>query len=68
MHINILVFEGGMTLFGKNFNRIQKCIESKSVKEVIEFYYFWKKTSHYKQWKKSYRPDERDFPSFEEKD
>ena len=57
------VFEGAISLYGKNFSAIQKYVETKSTKEVIEFYYFWKKTSHYKQWKKSYIPDERDLPS-----
>jgi hypothetical protein len=26
-------------------------IKSKSQKEITDFYYAWKKTSHYKQWK-----------------
>jgi hypothetical protein len=60
------VFEGSIALFGKNFHRIQKYVRTKSVKEIIEFYYFWKKTSHYKQWKKTYRPDEREMPGFDE--
>ena len=29
---------------------------------MIEFYYEWKKTAHYKAWKKSYLPDEREVP------
>jgi hypothetical protein len=29
---------------------------------VIELYYCWKKTAHYKQWKASYVPDDRDHP------
>lgn len=37
-------------------------VRSKNTKEVIEFYYFWKKTSHYKQWKKVYVRDDRDDP------
>ena len=38
-------------------------IQTKTVQDVIEFYYDWKKTSHYKQWKKLYIPDERDVPT-----
>lgn len=57
-----------MTLFGKKFHKIQKCVQTKSVKEIIEFYYFWKKTSHYKQWKKSFKPDKRELPDFVEDD
>lgn len=41
-------------------NEIQ--IKTKSTQEIIEFYYMWKKTTHYQQWKKSYVPDERDTP------
>lgn len=26
-------------------------MERKTLKEIIEFYYAWKKTSHYRQWK-----------------
>lgn len=40
-----------------------KQIQTKTVQDVIEFYYDWKKTSHYKQWKKNYLPDERDVPT-----
>lgn len=42
---------------------LAKQIKTKTVKDIIEFYYEWKKTSHYKQWKKSYTPDERDTPT-----
>jgi hypothetical protein len=34
-------------------------VRTKTVKEIIEFYYDWKKTSHYIAWKKNYVPDER---------
>ena len=29
-------------------------VGTKSTKEVIEFYYVWKKGHHYKQWKKQF--------------
>ena len=58
----VSVFEASIMLYGKNFNRIQKYVKSKNVKEVIEFYYCWKKTGHYKQWKKEYVPDAREQP------
>ena len=35
-------------------------VKSKTVQEVIEFYYDWKKTNHYKEWKKNYIPDNRE--------
>lgn len=45
----VAVFEASMTLFGKNFHQVAKMVKTKTTKEVIEFYYFWKKTNHYKQ-------------------
>lgn len=57
----IAVFEASISLHGKNFHTIQKNVETKNCKEIIEFYYEWKKTNHYKEWKKLYFPDERDF-------
>lgn len=50
----ISLFEAGMGHFGKDFFQIHKVVQSKSTKEVIDFYYVWKKTSHYKVWKASY--------------
>ena len=59
----IAVFEASLTLFGKNFHQVAKFIKTKSTKDVIEFYYMWKKTGHYKQWKKVCDlPDWRDDP------
>jgi len=55
------VFEGSLTLYGKNFHRVQKDVKSKTVKEIIEFYYDWKKSSHYKEWKKTYIRDDMVF-------
>jgi len=55
------VFEASLTLFGKDFWQASKIIKTKSTRDVIELYYSWKKTDHYKQWKKSYIPDARDF-------
>lgn len=52
----IALFEAGMAHHGKDFHQIHKIIQSKSTKEVVDFYYIWKKTSHYKTWKKQYVP------------
>jgi hypothetical protein len=38
-------------------------VKSKTVKEIIEFYYEWKKSKHYQFWKKNHIPDERDTPT-----
>jgi hypothetical protein len=35
-------------------------VKTKTTAEVIEFYYVWKKTSHYKIWKRSYVPDDEE--------
>lgn len=51
----VAVFEASITIYGKDFNRIHKAIQSKTCKEVIEFYYEWKKTDHYQQWKTHYK-------------
>ena len=53
----IAVFEGAILLHGKCFHTLQKFIKTKTTKEVIEFYYMWKKTSHYEQWKERFVPD-----------
>eukprot|EP01029_Cantina_marsupialis_P027922 TRINITY_DN774178_c0_g1_i1.p1 TRINITY_DN774178_c0_g1~~TRINITY_DN774178_c0_g1_i1.p1 ORF type:complete len:194 (-),score=31.44 TRINITY_DN774178_c0_g1_i1:897-1478(-) len=50
----IAVFESGMCIHGKEFHLIQKQLKTKSVKEIIAFYYMWKKTSHYQLWKKAF--------------
>eukprot|EP01032_Pedospumella_encystans_P025003 gene25003-28265_t len=60
--IEVAVFEAAMTLYGKNFHTVQKYVKTKSTQEVIEFYYDWKKTNHYKEWKKNYVPDDRETP------
>lgn len=56
---DIAMFEAAIAEHGKNFPRIRNEINNttKSVKDIIEFYYIWKKTSHYVQWKKEYIPD-----------
>ena len=42
-------------MYGKVFHRVRGAIGgTKSTKEVIEFYYVWKKTSHGKRWKGSF--------------
>ena len=56
----VAVFEGAIALHGKDFYEIHKHIGTKSTKEVIDFYYVWKKTSHYNAWKESYIPPELD--------
>uniref|UniRef100_A0A6U0ZH30 SANT domain-containing protein n=1 Tax=Rhizochromulina marina TaxID=1034831 RepID=A0A6U0ZH30_9STRA len=53
----IAKFEGAIALFGKHFHKVQRAVESKTTKEVVEFYYVWKKTAHYDHWKRIYEPE-----------
>ena len=39
----VALFESAICIYGKNFYAIQKVIGDKSLKQVIEFYYLWKK-------------------------
>lgn len=52
----VACFEGAISLVGKNFHEIAKCLKNKNTKDVIEFYYVWKMTSHYQQWKRGFEP------------
>lgn len=40
------------------FHHVAREVEGKSVADVIEFYYMWKKTYHYKQWKSMWRSEQ----------
>jgi hypothetical protein len=46
----IAIFETWICKFGKNFNLFSKFIKTKNTREVVEFYFWWKNTSHYKIW------------------
>jgi len=52
----ICVFEASMALYGKDFHEVARTVGTKTCKEVVEFYYIWKKTDHYKVWKREYTP------------
>ena len=42
------LFENGLRMYGKQFNVIQKnLISTRTISEVIQFYYLWKKTERY---------------------
>ncbi|KAJ8611651.1 hypothetical protein CTAYLR_007886 [Chrysophaeum taylorii] len=56
----IAVFEGAIALYGKDFRTIQRFVQTKNTKEIIEFYYLWKMSSHYAEWKRNFVPE---FPS-----
>ena len=61
-----------MAHYGKDFYAISKefpPMATKSTQQIVDFYYLWKKTAHYKKWKKTYiaphldvSDDEKDEP------
>ncbi len=42
-------------MFGKDFRMIRKLVRSKTITEVVEFYYAWKMTPSYRAWKHMWR-------------
>ena len=54
----ISIFEAAIAEYGKEFHRIAREIGThKTTKDVIDFYYIWKKTAHYQRWKEEYTPE-----------
>ena len=53
----IALFEAALLHHGKEFHLVSEIVETKTTKEVIDFYYIWKKTSHYKKWKDQFVPN-----------
>mmetsp|Transcript_24599 Transcript_24599/g.30081 ORF Transcript_24599/g.30081 Transcript_24599/m.30081 type:complete len:303 (+) Transcript_24599:284-1192(+) len=49
----VSLFESGLCTYGKQFHIIQRLLNNKTTKEVVEFYYVWKKSENYSIWKKS---------------
>ena len=49
----VAIFESGFQKFGKQFEFLSTMIETKSTKEVVDFYIEWKGSSHYKCYKSS---------------
>ncbi|CDJ44283.1 hypothetical protein, conserved, partial [Eimeria tenella] len=47
----VALFEAGICKFGKDFNLLQRLIQTKSTKEIVDFYYLWKQTNRYDAWK-----------------
>ena len=45
---------GALALHGKCFHTVQRFVKTKSTKEIIEFYYVWKMSSHYTEWKQNF--------------
>lgn len=47
----IALFEAGLCSFGKDFYTIHKFIKTKTTNECVDFYYTWKRGSHFSIWK-----------------
>lgn len=56
----VAMFEAAISLYGKDFHIIHKAVQTKSTEEVIAFFYEWKKTGHYLQWKHTYKAEQPD--------
>lgn len=56
----VALFEAALYMHGKDFEKVSKQVSSKSTKQVVAFYYIWKKTSHYQHWKNIYVSDVED--------
>ena len=54
--LEVARFEGAMCLYGKRFPLVQRVVGTKSHKEIVEFFYDWKQSAHYKVWKRDYVP------------
>lgn len=64
----IAIFEAALMQHGKEFSLLaKKYLPKKSCKEVVAFYYAWKKTRHYQQWKSEYEPDDGAWVMMDEK-
>lgn len=47
-----------MPCVSQEFHKVSREVEGKTTGDVIEFYYMWKKTHHYKQWKAMWRAEQ----------
>ncbi|KAK8795549.1 hypothetical protein WA158_000206 [Blastocystis sp. Blastoise] len=51
------VFESTISVIGKDFHTIASLLPFKTTAQVIDLFYYWKHTNHYKIWKKNYDPE-----------
>ncbi|KAK6587790.1 hypothetical protein RS030_81352 [Cryptosporidium xiaoi] len=50
----VILFECAMCKYGKEFDKIQRIIKTKTTKEIVDFYYcVWKRTNRYRAWKEN---------------
>ena len=61
----ISLFEAGMGHYGKDFYQIHKLLQTKSTKEVIDFYYIWKKTERHDVFANATRMEKKKLMDFD---
>lgn len=55
-------FETGLRLYGKNFHQIQLCkVKTRSVGEIVQFYYLWKKSERHDVFASKARLDKKKY-------
>lgn len=64
----VALFEAALYMHGKKFHKVQSLVKTKTTKDIVAFYYIWKKTSHYQQWKQQYTSEDDESESEEEQD
>jgi hypothetical protein len=65
--LEVALFEASLAEYGKEFHKVQREIKTKTTNEIVDFYYVWKTTPHYKLWKKQYVPPYLDVSDDEDK-
>jgi hypothetical protein len=53
--LEVTLFELAMKTDPKNFREIRRRVRSKSLQDVIQFFWYWKTTARYKEWRKKDR-------------
>jgi hypothetical protein len=66
--IEVALFEAALAEYGKDFHKVQREVKTKTTSEIVDFYYVWKKTPHYKLWKQQYVPPYLDHSEDDEDD
>ena len=51
----VALFESGICLTGKLFTALAAVVKTKTAAECIEFFYVWKKSKNYAQWKATFK-------------
>ena len=49
---DIALFEASLCIYGKDFSKAKDIILTKTLAQIVQFYYLFKMTDHYKVWKR----------------